>query len=54
VVLLASALTQDNLLEWVGLIESKIRILIQTFDRNSVIKLAHISPEQFEPLESEK
>ncbi|KAK2714426.1 hypothetical protein QYM36_008850 [Artemia franciscana] len=54
VVLLASALTQDNLLEWVGLVESKIRILIQTLDKNSLIKLAHISPEQFEPLESEK
>ncbi|KAK2709454.1 hypothetical protein QYM36_013196 [Artemia franciscana] len=54
VVLLASALTQENLLEWVGLVESKIRILIQTLDRNSAIKLAHINTEQFEPLESEK
>ncbi|XP_065559576.1 poly(A) polymerase type 3-like [Artemia franciscana] len=54
VVLLASAVNQENLLEWVGLVESKIRILIQSLDTNSVIKLAHISPEQYEPLESEK
>lgn len=34
----------------VGLIESKIRILIGSLERNAEIKLAHVNPKAFEPV----
>jgi Poly(A) polymerase predicted RNA binding domain len=34
----------------VGLIESKIRILIGSLERNPEIKLAHVNPKAFEPV----
>lgn len=46
-VILASALTPEDHLEWYGLVESKIRHLIQTLEHNSVIKTVHINPSAF-------
>ncbi|XP_014673259.1 PREDICTED: poly(A) polymerase type 3-like isoform X2 [Priapulus caudatus] len=53
IVLRASAATQDHHLEWVGLVESKIRILIGNLERNQYIQLAHVNPQSFsDPNES--
>ncbi|KAJ8678749.1 hypothetical protein QAD02_014536 [Eretmocerus hayati] len=53
VVLLASSSSAEDQLEWCGLVESKIRHLIGTLERNQSITLAHINPESFPPLEPE-
>lgn len=47
IVLLAKALTEEQHLEWVGLVESKIRILVANLEKNPYIKLAHVNPKQF-------
>ncbi|XP_015518148.1 poly(A) polymerase type 3 [Neodiprion pinetum] len=51
IVLLTSSLTPEDQLEWCGLVESKIRHLIGTLERNPHITLAHVNPEVFSPLE---
>lgn len=48
IVLLVSSTTADDHLEWCGLIESKIRILIGNLERNPHINLAHVNPKCFE------
>ena len=53
IVLIASSPTEEDQLEWVGLIESKIRHLIGYLERNDHITLAHINPEQFDPVNPE-
>lgn len=45
IVLLASSASTDDQLQWCGLIESKIRHLITTLERNSYITIAHVNPE---------
>ena len=52
--LTASSSTSEDQLEWVGLVESKIRHLILALERNDHITLAHINPQQFDPLQPEK
>ncbi|XP_060728604.1 poly(A) polymerase gamma isoform X1 [Tachysurus vachellii] len=47
IVLTASASTEDNHLEWVGLVESKIRVLVGNLERNEYITLAHVNPQSF-------
>ncbi|XP_064599647.1 poly(A) polymerase beta-like isoform X2 [Liolophura sinensis] len=51
IVLIASAEQEKSYLEWQGYIESKIRLLIGNLERNLYIKLAHVTPESFGPLE---
>ncbi|XP_045462081.1 poly(A) polymerase type 3 [Harmonia axyridis] len=53
IVLLVSANTPEDHLEWCGLVESKVRLLIGNLERNQYIKLAHINPENFNLLESQ-
>ncbi|XP_076279083.1 poly(A) polymerase hiiragi isoform X2 [Lasioglossum baleicum] len=53
IVLLARSQTAEDQLEWCGLVESKIRHLIGTLERNQHITLAHVNPEAFPPLEPE-
>ncbi|XP_046144484.1 poly(A) polymerase type 3 isoform X3 [Osmia bicornis bicornis] len=53
IVLLARSLSPEDQLEWCGLVESKIRHLIGTLERNPHITLAHVNPEAFPPLEPE-
>ncbi|CRK87693.1 CLUMA_CG001484, isoform A [Clunio marinus] len=48
IVLLVSSTSADDHLAWCGLVESKIRILIGTLERNKHIKLAHVNPKSFE------
>ncbi|VVC95682.1 unnamed protein product [Leptidea sinapis] len=45
IVLLASSAGADDHLQWCGLIESKIRHLITTLERNQHITIAHVNPE---------
>ncbi|XP_013199282.1 poly(A) polymerase type 3 isoform X2 [Amyelois transitella] len=45
IVLLASSANPDDQLQWCGLIESKIRHLINTLERNQHITIAHVNPE---------
>ncbi|XP_073191411.1 poly(A) polymerase gamma [Lepidochelys kempii] len=47
IVLTASASTEENHLEWVGLVESKIRVLVGNLERNEFINLAHVNPQSF-------
>lgn len=51
IVLLVSAACQDDHLEWSGLVESKIRLLIGTLEKKTHIALAHINPESFSYVE---
>lgn len=45
IVLLAAAACADDQLQWCGLVESRIRHLITTLERNEHITLAHVNPE---------
>ncbi|CAG9790114.1 unnamed protein product, partial [Diatraea saccharalis] len=45
IVLLAAAAHADDQLQWCGLIESRIRHLITTLERNQHITIAHVNPE---------
>ncbi|NXO02266.1 PAPOG polymerase, partial [Rhinopomastus cyanomelas] len=47
IVLIASASTKEHHLEWVGLVESKIRVLVANLERNEFITIAHVKPQSF-------
>ncbi|XP_067421297.1 poly(A) polymerase gamma isoform X3 [Emydura macquarii macquarii] len=47
IVLTASASIEEHHLEWVGLVESKIRVLVGNLERNEFINLAHVNPQSF-------
>ncbi|XP_066907520.1 poly(A) polymerase type 3 [Halyomorpha halys] len=47
IVLLAKSASQEEQLEWCGLIESKVRHLVGNLERNQYISLAHVNPECF-------
>ncbi|GAB6025037.1 hypothetical protein CHUAL_010142 [Chamberlinius hualienensis] len=49
IVLISSALTKEDHLEWCGLVESKIRLLVGGLERNPFITVAHVLPESFQP-----
>lgn len=46
--LLSSSNSQEDQLEWCGLVESKIRLLIGNLERNQHITLAHVNPDSFQ------
>ena len=50
IVLSASSCSPEEQLEWSGLVESKIRHLLGTLERNPTITAVHINPESFSPL----
>ncbi|XP_063370381.1 poly(A) polymerase type 3 [Cydia amplana] len=45
IVLLASSANKDDQLQWCGLVESRVRHLITTLERNQHITIAHVNPE---------
>ncbi|XP_064484839.1 poly(A) polymerase beta-like isoform X2 [Ornithodoros turicata] len=51
IVVIATASTKEHHLEWYGLVESKIRILISNLERHPYIEIAHVNPESFPPCE---
>lgn len=48
IVLLVNSQNSDDHLEWCGLVESKIRLLIGNLERNQHIALAHVNPQCFD------
>ncbi|UJR23709.1 hypothetical protein I4U23_026690 [Adineta vaga] len=52
IILLLSAPDQNQFLEWNGLVEAKIRILIGNLERNAYIDIAHVSSDKYTPDES--
>jgi len=48
--LIASSNNEADHLEWYGLVESKLRHLVGTLERNDHIELAHIWPQSSTPL----
>ncbi|CAN0406659.1 unnamed protein product [Lampetra fluviatilis] len=54
IVLTSHAAKQKQHLEWIGLVESKIRILLANLERNDFISLVHINPKAFpDPVKNE-
>jgi poly(A) polymerase len=52
IILLLSTSDQNQFIEWSGLVEAKIRILIGNLERNSFIDIAHVSSDKYTPDES--
>ena len=52
IILLLSTPDQNQFVEWSGLVEAKIRILIGNLERNSYIDIAHVSSDKYTPDES--
>ncbi|XP_076463451.1 poly(A) polymerase beta-like [Babylonia areolata] len=50
IVLRASAEENEHHIEWKGYVESKIRLLVGNLERNPFIKLAHVMPESYGPV----
>ncbi|XP_065661046.1 poly(A) polymerase type 3 isoform X6 [Hydra vulgaris] len=50
IVLSAYSNSSEHHLEWEGLVESKIRILIVNLERNQFVKLAHVNPKSYDPI----
>lgn len=50
IVLRASAEEKEHQIEWKGYVESKIRLLVGNLERNPFIKLAHVMPESYGPI----
>ena len=48
IVLFASTNGDQQYMDWVRLVESRIRILIQNLEKNSFISLAHINPQGYQ------
>ncbi|CAI9566423.1 unnamed protein product, partial [Staurois parvus] len=47
IVLIATTASEEHHLEWFGLVESKIRVLVGNLERNEFITLAHVNPQSF-------
>lgn len=54
IVLLVSSQSAADHLEWCGLVESKIRLLINNLERNLHIALAHVNPKCFQQIHQAK
>ncbi|CAH1791174.1 unnamed protein product [Owenia fusiformis] len=54
IVVIVKSGTEEHHLEWSGLVESKLRILVGNLERNSYIQLAHIKPTSYGKIDSDK
>ncbi|XP_015780401.1 PREDICTED: poly(A) polymerase type 3-like [Acropora digitifera] len=54
IVLSALSNCEEDHHEWIGLVESKIRILILNLETTPFVSLAHVKPQSFPPLEPDK
>ncbi|KAJ7365513.1 hypothetical protein OS493_005622 [Desmophyllum pertusum] len=54
IVLSALSNCEEDHLEWIGLVESKIRILISNLENTQYVLLAHVKPKSFGALEPDK
>ncbi|RMZ92928.1 poly(A) polymerase gamma, partial [Brachionus plicatilis] len=48
IVLIASTISKDQYMDWIRLVESKIRFLVLALEKNSYISIAHINPQGYE------
>jgi poly(A) polymerase len=48
IVLIGSTPIKEQYMDWIRLIESKVRFLIQNLERNQFISLVHINPQGYE------
>ena len=46
--LIASTPIKKQYMDWIRLVESKVRFLIQNLEKNQFIKMAHINPQGYE------
>lgn len=54
IVLIASTSVKEQYMDWVRLIESKVRFLIQALEKNQYISIAHINPQGYEEVKEVK
>ncbi|XP_068681664.1 poly(A) polymerase beta-like isoform X2 [Montipora foliosa] len=54
IVLSALSNCEEDHLEWIGLVESKIRLLTSNLENTPFLSLAHVNPQSFPPLEPDK
>lgn len=54
IVLIASTPVKDQYMDWVRLVESKIRHLIQNLEKNQYISLVHVNPQGFDQIKESK
>ncbi|XP_044169962.1 poly(A) polymerase beta-like isoform X2 [Acropora millepora] len=54
IVLSAISNCEEDHREWIGLVESKIRILISNLEMAPFVSLAHVKPQSFPPLEPDR
>lgn len=54
IALITYATSEADHLEWSGMVESKIRHLIGSLERNQHIRLAHIWPNSFAPVNKDE
>lgn len=54
IVLIASTPIKDQYMDWVRLVESKIRHLILNLEKNQYISLVHVSPQGYEQVKETK
>jgi poly(A) polymerase Pap1 len=48
IVLIASTPLKDQYMDWVRLVESKMRLLVHALEKNQYINLVHINPQGYE------
>lgn len=54
IVLSALSNCEEDHLEWIGLVESKIRILVGNLENTQFVSLAHVKPQSYPPLQPDK
>ena len=48
IVLIASTTIKEQYMDWIRLVESKVRLLVQSLEKNQLISLVHINPQGYE------
>ena len=46
--LIASTTVEEQYMDWVRLVESKLRFLIQGLEKNQYVKLVHLNPQGYQ------
>lgn len=54
IILLCMTDNEQDHLEFSSLVESRIRHLVSSFERNPCVNLCHVNPRQYKPLASRK
>ncbi|XP_046847598.1 poly(A) polymerase type 3-like [Xenia sp. Carnegie-2017] len=54
IVLSAISTSEEDHIQWVGLVESKIRLLVSQLENKPYVELAHVNPKHYPPLNCEE